>query len=614
MSTTSTTDTNLAGSDLPRWDASYLFDSIESRPLGETLERLGAEAARLTARFDEAGIGTIEPRPATEADGALLDEALDSLNRFLEDSDAPGVYLYSVVSTDSRAERAASLLGTLEANTAAYPSLLARLAAWVNALGVDELIRHSPRGEEHEGPLRKLAARAEHQMTDSDETLYGELRPTGSGAWDQLHGELTSQLQGTIERGSGPERLPISALRCLATDPDPAVREGAYRAELAAWPEVLVACAAAMNAIKGEACVVNRRRGWANPVDASLFANNVRAETFAAMQEAITGVLPVMRRWMRAKAALHGHDGALPWWDLVAPAPGAAVGLSWEEGTAAVRAAFESFSPDLARVLQRALDERWLDVPPRDGKVGGAFCMGSIEDRSLVLLNWNGSMEGASTLAHELGHAYHNVQLAGRTQLQRMVPMTLAETASIMCETLMTEQLLGRGNPDEELAILDLDLAGANQLLVDIRSRFDFESAVFARRATGKLGVSELNELMLAAQRDTYGDGLDQTTAHPYMWAVKGHYYGSHFYNWPYTFGYLFGLGLFANYRTDPERFQAGYDDALSRVGMENAEPLAARFGFDIAEPAFWEASLDVVRQRVERYEALVARRRSDGA
>ena len=248
-----------------------------------------------------------------------------------------------------------------------------------------------------------------------------------------------------------------------------------------------------------------------------------------------------------------------------------------------------------------------MDAAPREGKVGGAFCMPFIGDRSLVLLNWSGSVESAQTTAHELGHAYHNTTLAGRTALQRRLPMALAETASIFCETLVVEAGLARLEGTDRLSLLDVDLQGATQVVVDIHSRFLFETEVFARRQRRTLGVSELDELMLQAQADAYGDGLDQATAHRHMWVLKPHYYGSHFYNWPYTYGLLFGLGLFAKYHDDPDRFRGGYDDLLSRAGMETAEELGASFGLDVSGEEFWTASLDVLRGRMAEYEQLAA-------
>ncbi len=209
--------------------------------------------------------------------------------------------------------------------------------------------------------------------------------------------------------------------------------------------------------------------------------------------------------------------------------------------------------------------------------------------------------------AHELGHAYHNTQLARRTMLQRNLPMALAETASIFCETLVVEEALTRLEGKDRLAMLDVDLQGSCQVVVDIRSRFLFETEVYTRRQRRTLGATELNEMMLAAQAEAYGDGLLQSSAHPYMWALKPHYYSASFYNWPYTYGLLFGLGLFAKFREDPDRFRAHYDDALSRVGMNTAEELGSVFGFDVTDVAFWTASLDVIRRRIAAYSQLAA-------
>ena len=601
-------DAHSNADELPRWSVADLHESFESRSFREAMERAGADVARLEGLFEEHGIRACAPRPVTAADGAAADAAIDELNRFREETDLLEAYLYATTSTDSYNEQAQALMGEFEMSNVRSRPLVARLAEWIAALGVDELAAVSPRVAEHEGPLRKLAARAEHQMSEAEEGLYAELLASGSSAWMQLQQVVTSQLTGTVRLPDGTTPvLPMAAVRGMGGNPDPAVRKAAYEAEIAAWPTVATTCAAAMNGVKGEANTVNRRRNWSSPLDASLYANSVSRATFDAMHDAITASLPDFRHWMRSKARLHGHDGGLPWWDLVAPLPFAASEVSWDDGLQIVRNAFGSYGGTLAGLVDRAVDEQWIDAGPRSGKAGGAYCMPFIGDRSLVFLNWSGSVESAQTTAHELGHAYHNTQLAHRTPLQNALPMALAETASIFCETLVVEEGLSRLEGLDRLALLDTDLQGSNQVVVDIRSRFLFETEVFARRQRRTLGVSELNELMLQAQLEAYGDGIDQSTAHPYMWALKPHYYGSHYYNWPYTYGLLFGLGLFAQYRNDPERFQAHYDDALSRVGMNSAEEVAALFGFDITDGAFWTASLDVIRDRIAAYDQLAA-------
>ncbi|MGA1556754.1 MAG: M3 family oligoendopeptidase [Ilumatobacteraceae bacterium] len=598
--------TPLRDDELPRWSVSDVHESLEARSFVDALERLGAETTRLVALFDEHGVRSVERRPVGPDDGRAADAVISAFNRTTAMMEELAATVYATVSTDSRDERAQQLLSRIEDDEAKLTPLVARLADWVHSLGVDALADVSREVAEHRGPLLRLDERSAHQMSEQEEHLHAELATTGASAWAKLQSDVTSQLTTEVAMPDGSaQRLPMPAVRGLATSPDADVRRAAYDAELAAWPTVSTPVAAAMNAIKGAANIVNRRRRWADPVDASLFANSVGRDTFDAMQAAVTASLPDFRRWMRAKARLQGHDGGLPWYDLVAPLPQVASTVSWTEGIEWVRSAFATYSEELAGLVDRALDEQWIDAGPREGKTGGAFCMSFVDDRSLVLLNWSGSIESAQTTAHELGHAYHNTTLAGRTPLQKRVPMALAETASIFCETLAVEAGLARLDGLDRLALLDVDLAGSNQVVVDIHSRFLFERAVFDRRRSGSLGVTELNALMLDAQESAYGDGLDLDTRHPYMWLLKPHYYGSHFYNWPYTYGLLFGLGLYARYREDAEAFRSGYADLLSRAGMDTAEELGRSFGLDVTDQSFWDASLDVCRARIDEYERL---------
>jgi pepF/M3 family oligoendopeptidase len=592
--------------ELPRWSVSDLHESFDSRSFSDAMERTGAEITRLEALYDELGIRAVPQRPVTPADGDAANRVIAAVNTFREHAEVTEAYISATTSTNSFDQRADGLLAEFMMHSVRERPLTARLADWVASLGVDELATVSTAVDEHRGPLAKLAARAEHQMSEPEEQLFAQLVPSGSQAWQHLHQVVTSQLEATVALpdGSTP-RLPMAAVRGFASNADAGERRAAYEAELAAWPAVAATCASALNAVKGETNVVNRRRGWSSPLEASLFSNSVSRRTFDAMQQAVTAALPDFRLWMRRKSSLLGNQGALPWWDLFAPLPFAPPSISWDEGVGIVRTAFASYGGPLAGLVDRAIDEQWIDAGPRSGKGGGAFCMPFVGDRSLVFLNWSGSVDSAQTTAHELGHAYHNTQLAPRTMIQRAVPMALAETASIFCETLVVEEGLQRLQGRDRLCMLDTDLINSLQVVVDIRSRFLFETELFARRQRRTLGVDELNEIMRAAQLDAYGDGLLQATAHPFMWAVKPHYYSSTFYNWPYTYGLLFGLGLYAQYQADPDRFTAHYDDALSRAGMNTAEELGAVFGFDVTDGAFWTASLDVIRARMTAYTEL---------
>lgn len=598
---------------LPRWDVSAYFPSPDSREFAAAQEQLGAELDRLVALYDGHDVRGGSARRLDSARVEAFEEVVAATNDLLERLRLLTAYIHAFVATDAGDDLAAGIASQLQAQSARVRSLSTRFDAWVASLGTEALVESSVVAADHAYPLRKAERAAAHQMDEGQEALYSELSLTGSTAWNRLHGDVTSLLTAEVTSPDGStQTLPITVVRNLAMDPDPARRRAGYEGELAAWKTVAVPCAAAMNAIKGEANTVNARRGWEDSLAPALHANAVSRRAVEAMQAAVVDSLPDWRRYLRAKARLlgsAGSGGGLPWWDLFGPVGDpAAARVEWDEATATVIDSFARYSPALAGLAERALEERWVDAEARNGKRGGAFCMATRGGESRVLLNFGHTFDSVSTLAHELGHAYHNTTLAERTPMQRATPMALAETASIFCETLLTQAALdGAADAARRLAILEYDLQGACQVVVDIHSRFLFESRVFERRRARTLSVSELCETMLVAQGEAYGDGLDPDHLHQYMWAVKPHYYSTHYYNWPYTFGLLFGLGLYASYESDPERFRSGYDDLLSSTGLGEASELAGRFGIRIEDQSFWASSLAVLRQRIDDFEKLAA-------
>lgn len=588
---------------LPRWDLSPYFTGLDDRALLAALEEVGADVGRLRALCDERDVRAGAPRAVTPEDGETLERVLAAVEELMERSRLVGAYLYAHTTTDARDAEAARLSVQLQAATAATGPLLKRIEGWIARLGAADLAATSPIAADHAFFLERSERLAAHQMTEAEEDLAAELGLTGGRSWNRLHGEMTATLTATVDLpDEGPTAMPVTEARGLAAHPDAAVRRAAFDGEVAAWRTVEMPLALALASHRGEMIALGRRRGWADPLAVSLATNNVDHATLDALTAAVRSSLPTFARYHRAKAAAlgHGSDRGLPWWDVLAPL-GTPRRFTWDEAVAAVEHAFGTYSPGLVGLLHRAVGEGWIDAEPRPGKVGGAFCMPVRDEESRVLLSYDGSFNSVQTLAHELGHAYHNTQLGRRPWLLRSTPMALAETASIFCETVMVEAGLAGAGDDAgaRLAILDGDLVGSAQVVVDIHSRFLFEQALSSARAKGAVGPERMTELMREAQLEAYRDGLDPDHLHPSMWAVKGHYYTS-FYNWPYTFGLLFGLGLYAEFRRDPEHFRGGYDDLLGATGLGDAAPLAARFGIDIRDEAFWASSLAVVADRID--------------
>lgn len=592
---------------LPHWNLDQYFPGLESPEFQTAVERMKRGVAAFSAT-----VGEITADDSQEDPVAAHDRVMQELLALLDSESIILAYIHGHLAVNSRDEFAQRMASEGQIAMLPFHQANTRLTAWLGKQDVEKLIASSDIARDHAFLLRQAKIEAEHLMPQSDEDLASEMTLSGGSAFGKLHDDLTSQIMVRFETRPGEEvDLPMSEIRNLAMNPDRDVRQRAFEAEINAWKQWETPVAAALNGVKGEHVTLARRRHWENALEQSLFQNHIDRQTLDAMMDAARDVFPDIRRYYDAKARALGID-KLQWYDITAPVGENIREWSWDEGMNFILEQFGGFSPKMRDMVQQALDEEWIDAEPRPGKVGGAFCMGTKDGKSAVLSNFTPSFDGVSTMAHELGHAYHNVCEKDRTVLQRSgTPMTLAETASTFCETILRKAAIEKGTEDEKFAILEGALVDSGQIIVDITSRFLFEKAVFDQRADRQLSADDFSELMLDAQRQTYGDGVAEDGLHPYMWAVKGHYYNSGyaFYNYPYMFGLLFGLGLYAKYQEDPDTFRANYDDLLSATGMANAADLAGRFGFNIQSPDFWRSSLDVIRQDIDEFVELVDKR-----
>ena len=593
---------------LPHWDMTVVYPALDSPEFNHDLTATRQAFDTMTSLFDRLGIDRRDQQSTDDAAVAAFETVVPALNELLEQFSTLRAYVYSFVATDSRNDQAQATFSMLMREGVRLTKLLRRLTAWLGGLDVETLIQRSTIARDHAYLVRRAAEEARHLMSPAEEELAAELDLSGGIAWARMYQNLTSQILVPIEREGQTVELPMSQVRNLARDPDRAVRRSAHEAELAAWERAALPLASALNSIKGQVLTLSRRRRWESPLEASLFDNGIDRATLDAMMTTAREFFPDFRRYLRAKARLLGLE-RLAWYDLFAPVGSGGRSWRFSDAEAFIVAQFTRYSPRMGDFAARAFRERWIDAEPRAGKVGGAFCMSLRRDESRILLNHDPTADSMFTLAHELGHGYHNLNLAQQTMLNRDTPMTLAETASIFCETIVRNAALQDASRDETLEILEAFLSGACQVVVDITSRFLFETALFEQRATRDLSVAELCALMLDSQKQTYGDALDEQTLHPFMWAVKGHYYNSgfSFYNYPYMFGLLFGLGLYAAYQRAPDAFQAHYDDLLASTGLASPPELAARMGIDLRSPAFWRASLEVIRRDIDRFESLAA-------
>jgi pepF/M3 family oligoendopeptidase len=599
----------LEDTELPHWDLTSVFPSLESDAFIRAMEELANKVDRLTEH-----LGTIDssregdtPRRTDEI-AWIINGYLDGMNETLmlfEDLDS---YLYALIATDSHNAAARRRMSEVEILGSRIRMLKSRFQSWLGRLGtlVDEIVSFGGSAREHEFHLRELVEQSKYLMSDKEESLAEELAPSSELAWERLQSTICSQVTVAFSDDGNTEKLPIAQVQSIRChDPDRSTRQQAFEAEIEAWRKVREPLAAALNGVTGSVATLNTRRGREDALHSCLDKSRISRRTLESLMDVMRESFPIFRKYMMKKAERLGQE-KLAWWDLFAPVSDSTRKFSFDEAGEFIVGHFNGFSDRLGAYAEKCFEKKWIDAEPREGKQGGAFCLEfPMAEESRVLCNFDGSLEEVITLAHELGHAYHCECLIGTTVLQRVTPVTLDETASVFCETVVTDALLNQASSkQDELTILEAFLIDATQTIVDISSRFIFEKEVFERREKAELSADDFCEMMVRAQKETYGEALEERHLHPYMWAWKPHYYGPHnsFYNYPYAFGLLFSLGLYSVYKQRGESFLADYYKLLAGMGQANTTDLALGFGIDIREPGFWRESMNVVEQRVNRY------------
>ena len=577
------------------WDLTVLYKDFDDPKIEadfDTLKKLCSEA--------QAALDQKEKEPL-----AFLEESVNRSEEISRLSSAIGNFAALTLAADASNEKAQQLMDRLEMFSVQLSLLDSAFTRYIGGIDdLEALIAKSEKLQKVDFFLRKSKEDAAHLPDEAIEEWLLKMSLSGGNAFSNLRDKLDATLTVDYEG----KQLPLSQVRSMAYDPDPAVRKAAYEAELASYAKIEIPMAACLNGIKGEALTMIEAEHFDSVLDKTLAQSNMDRATLDAMLTAIREYLPVFRKYLRKKGEILGHQDGLPFYDLFAPiAPKGYEPKKYtiEEARQKLIDEMGKFTPDMAAFMDQAFENRWIDVYPRDGKGGGAFCAELHDlDQSRVLTNFAGSFSDVSTLAHELGHAWHNRCMAGLPHAMIDAPMPLAETASIFNETFLANAVLETAGKEERFSLLEGNLMETTQTIVDIYSRFLFESAVIEQRKERTLSVNELKNLMLDAQEQSYGDGLDKNLRHPYMWACKSHYYisGLSFYNFPYAFGQLFGAGIFARYKQEGPSFVPKYNQLLRSCGSGMVADVAASIGIDVRSADFWRESLKVYEREIEEF------------
>ena len=478
---------------------------------------------------------------------------------------------------------------------------------WLTASGFEPKTLRGTDLEECIFHFEELITKGRHILDDQTEQIISNLKLVGSSSWMNLHNVLISSLTGKISTVDGRNEIkPISQIRALAYSENADVRKKAYESEIRAYRKVEKAAAACINAIKGESIILARMRGYSSVLEMVLTKNRMEKSIIDTMFSAIKEYLPFFRAYYRKKAQMLGLNGPLPFYDLFAPVTsGTQSNFTYSEAAKFIVDKFSTFSSKLGNFAKNAFENDWIDSEIREGKVGGAFCENLFSiSQSRILANFDGSYNDVRTIAHELGHAFHGHCLSNNVILNTSYPSPLAETASIFCETIINKAALKEADKKSALAILEADISSAGQVIVDIYSRYLFESALFKAREIAPLSPEELCDEMLKAQKEAYGDGLDENILHPYLWLIKPHYYNPdwNFYNFPYAFGLLFAKGLYAKYTETGSSFTEKYEFLLSETGKRSVTDVAKIVDVNLNDINFWKNSLELIKEDITEF------------
>ncbi len=467
---------------------------------------------------------------------------------------------------------------------------------------LDEIIAQDELLSAYKFHFDQIKKAASHKLSDEAETVFARMNISGGRAWGDLVSHLTANVSVDYKGG----KTSLSAIRGLADSDDAAERKAAYEAEIACYDKIKDSIAFALNSIKAQVNLEAELRGYENPLAMTLEQSRMKKETLDAMLAAMREAMPKFHEYLRHKAKLLGYENGLPWYEILAPMGKAdSTTYTVEEAHHYLVERFSTFAPDLAEMVDKAFREEWIDFYPRKGKVGGAFCSNlPFMKQSRILTNFSGSFGSITTLAHELGHAYHGKQIEDHRPLNTGYTMPVAETASNFNELIIVNNAIENTKGEEKIRLIETQIQDMTQIIVDIYSRFLFEDEVIRRRKDTFLFADELNEIMLNAQKEAFGNGLDHNLLHPYMWCCKSHYYraGLSYYNFPYAFGGLFSRGLYAKYLEEGEAFLPKYRALLKATTVDTVEHVAGIAGIDLTEPDFWRKSLATITAQIDLF------------
>lgn len=582
------------------WNLETFFpDGSNSREFAAYLERLSGSITVLTERV--AG-----PAPDGPEEWANL---MEDVQQAVKQARHAGAFVSCLTAQDVNDSQARILGGRVAQIRAGLASVMTKLDekflqaeddAWSHLVGSPEL-------RDLSFVLCERRRRAKDLLPPEQEMLVNDLSVDGYHGWSDLYDLTAGRMRIEIKEDGRKVTVSPGQLANKLSDPDAEVRRYLMGKWEDAWSREADFCALALNHLAGYRLNLYRHRDWESVLREPLEINRMSAETLNAMWDAINEGKDRVAAYLQRKAKLLGVS-RLGWQDVDAPIGKSGSKLTYDQAANFIVEQFRRFSPRMADLATRAFEERWVESEDRPGKRMGGFCTSFPEARqSRIFVTFSGTLGNTATVAHELGHAYHQHVIGALSPLNQRYAMNVAETASTFAEMVVADAAVRSArDPEERVVLLEDKLRRAAAMLMNIHSRFLFETRFYDERAKGIVSVKRLNELMEEAQRDAFAGVLG--IYHPHFWASKLHFYitGTPFYNFPYTFGYLFSAGVYAKAREEGPAFEDRYVELLRDTGRMRVEDLARKhLNADLTAKGFWRRAVDMALEDLNEFLAV---------
>ena len=459
---------------------------------------------------------------------------------------------------------------------------------------------------------RKLVAT---RLSVKEEQLLSAMSVDGKNAWGRLYDNITGSMKVTLQLPDGTkETIGLSQAASILYGSDTLRREPAWRAIQFAMKQNQESFSAILNALAGWRLTEYQKRSSVNDLhflEPSLHGSRIEQATLDSMMSVAKKNRAVGQKAGRLMAKMFGTEQLTPWDQLASMPPliGKASQYSFDEAIDIIKDAFAGVSQEMADFVDLMVKNGWIDAAPQETKRLGAYCTKFADSRTpLVFMTWGNSMSDVLTLAHELGHAFHNWVMRGMPLCKTKYPMTLAETASIFAENVVRDALLAKAKTKEDkIEMLWEELSSALALTINIPVRYEFEKAFYEQRSNKELGPEQLSDLMSKTWTEWYGDSMSEPDS--LFWASKLHFSIPEvsFYNYPYLFGYLFSIGVYAQREAKGQHFYRDYVSLLRDTGSMRAEEVVEKhLQMDLTKETFWQQSLDRVSQQIDEFERLI--------